>query len=195
MDQFRLHLQGFHLNPSDLRNQNVTFKTEFNQQIKQFITLTFVLIPLLTFYIPMKFLLEKIIPEQREKALKKSNVKVKGNDVVQTLRIKYSIIIFPILLNFYGLFFFLFNYFYLNLGFLFSLRLQIDFLVWIPVYVYFAMNLFDKQFEHLKIIWFRLKLYLLFRKNYKDQIKNIFQQRYELQKSIQEIFNNSEIQT
>lgn len=167
----------------------------FIDQIKQFLSLTFVLIPLLTFYIPMKLLLVKIIPKQREKALKKSSVKVKGNDVVQTLRIKYSIIIFPILLNFYGLFFFLFTCCYLKLGFLFSLRLQIDFLFWIPVYLYFAMNLVDKQFEHLKIIWFRLKLYLLFKKNYKEQIKMLFQQRSELQSGIQDLFNNSEIQS
>lgn len=75
--------------------------------------------------------------------MKKSTVKIKGNDVVQTTNVTYGLVILPILLILYGIFFFIFIYSYLGLSLAFSIRLYIDFIFWFFVYFYFTVTLFD----------------------------------------------------
>ena len=85
----------------------------------------------------------RLVLKKREKSLKKSFVKIKGNDVVTTSVVMYSLILIPIFLSIYAFLFFLFMRCYLNINFILSIRFLIDFIIIMPIYMYFSVTLYD----------------------------------------------------
>ena len=144
IENFRQKLKAFNLTIKSLKDIEQTFVKDLDFHVKGFIFLSFFLIPFLMFFIPLKVILSKIVPSKRASALKASQVKIKGNDVVQTINVTYSLVLLPILVNIYGAFFFYFTYIYLELSLAFAIRLQIDFLFWGTVYFYFSVTMFDQ---------------------------------------------------
>ena len=100
-------------------------------------------LPFFLFYYPVKRLVMRLVLKKREKSLKKSFVKIKGNDVVTTSVVMYSLILIPIFLSIYAFIFFclLRGYFGINLAL--SIRFLIDFVVIMSIYMYFSVILYD----------------------------------------------------
>lgn len=123
VNEFRLELKAYSLSIRNLKDIEQTFVKDFEFYVKWSIFLSLFSLPFLMFYIPLKIILGKIVHKKRAQALKASEVKIKGNDVVQTTNVTYSIVLIPILVNFYGLFFWFFTRWFLNLNWFFAFRL------------------------------------------------------------------------
>lgn len=125
--------------------------------------MVFLGLPFFLFYYPIKRLVMRLVLKKREKSLKKSFVKIKGNDVVTTSVVMYSLILIPLFLSIYAIMFFcvLRYWFCVNLGL--SIRFTIDFVVIMPIYMYFSVTLYDQYMYYSRILMFRLHLYMNYR--------------------------------
>ena len=84
-----------------------------------------------------------LVLKKWEKSLKKSFVKIKGNDVVATSTVLYSLICIPIFFTIYSIIFYIIIRYYFNISLVLSIWFLIDFIVILPIYMYFSVTLYD----------------------------------------------------
>lgn len=92
----------------------------------------------------------------------------------------YALKIMPFFFTFYSILFFIFIKFYLNLNTLLCIRLAIDYLFFFPIYMYLSVKVYDNYTYKLRMLFFRIKMYFLYKDFYKAKIENLAKKRYEI---------------
>ena len=181
---FRIDLKKHSLKVRDLRNFKKVFSKSFWYYVKKIILLIFFTLPFLFVYLPIRFIVVRVAEEKRKKALARSFVKIKATDTLASATIMLSLMLFPIFFFVLNIFFFIFTYWYLNFSFIFALRTQMDFAFYFPIYLYFAITIYDELMKNTRIIFIRMKLYFFYNTYYTDKIQNFIKTRYLLKKKL-----------
>ena len=103
----------------------------------------------------------------------------------------YALKIMPFFFAAYSIAFFIFIKFYLHLDTLLCLRLAIDFLFFFPIYMYLSVKIYDNYIYNMRMIFFRLKMYILHKDFYKAKIENLAKKRYEIKEKLLHLLENS----
>lgn len=130
-------------------------------------------LPFLLFMFPIRILLTKVAEAKRQKALKSSFVKIRGNDVLATWKIFYSFIAIPAMLSIWNTVFFLFCYYYYHNSFWNSMKKTGIFMLVFPFYLYFGVFVYDGIELSFRILYANLCNVILTKIDKKDRLKEL----------------------
>ena len=127
--------------------------------------------------------------QKRKKALKNSYVKIKATDVLTTWKVLYSIVILPVVFGISNMIFFLMLYYRYELHFYNSLRFTFWFSILFPIYVYTATLMYDHLYDNGRLLFIRIKNFIMFRKRGIKKLKELNAMRLDLEKKIIDVIN------
>lgn len=103
----------------------------------------------------------------------------------------YALKIMPFFFTAYSILFFVFIRFYLHLDTLLCIRLAFDFLFFFPIYMYLSVKIYDNYIYNMRMIFFRIKMYFLYKDFYKAKIENLAKKRYEIKEKLLQLLENT----
>lgn len=141
------------------------------------------------FFLPTRFILYHMTEYKRRKALQGSYVKIKGTDVLSTWKVLYGIVLLPMLFGVSNLVFFLILYYRYEQRFWNAFRFTLWFSVLFPLYVYTATLMYDHLYNNGRLLFIRIKYFIMFRKRGVKKMKELGAERVELEKKIIDTIN------
>ena len=138
----------------------------------------------------LRNIVRRIAREKRNQAMKTSYVKIKGNDVVATTKIFYSLIVIPAIGTVYLIVFALLNYFTYHYSFYDTVMRTFLFTFLMPNYLYICI-LYSYD---LVRFWQLIKVTFSFRfLNHKKQaeiLKNLIKEKFYLENEILKVISH-----
>lgn len=143
--------------------------------------------PFILFYGCVWLLMNKTTVQKRDQALKSSFVKIKGNDVVATTKIFYSLIYVPVVFVIYMIVFSLVALIKYKKGFFATIRLTFICSFIIPVYLYVGVAFYYDFKRYLTYMWNQFRLRVWNKKTGMDNFKGLVKEKLQLEDEMMKV--------
>lgn len=142
------------------------------------------LLPAILFYLNLRFIVRRIAAQKRAQALKASFVKIKGNDIVATTKIFYSLVWVPTLIAVYSLLFGLYTRLWLGRSWGTAAGSAAWMSLLLPVYLFICLTVSYDFKKYAKRSVAQLRMRLLDRNSQTLNFKDLLREKLEIESGL-----------